>query len=173
MGIAAQYQCPCNCAYTGSAGAGGVAVRLPLLQRRHGALAPLARVPSSVLILVGATTLVALTGLNVETVGSRFGGASTFPALMWPDFSWATVRFLFIPATTLALLGAIESLLCARVADSMIDDRHDPNQELMAQGIANFVTPFFGGMPATGTIAAQRPTSKTALARQLLVWCTR
>ena len=127
---------------------------LPLLQRRHGALAPLARVPSSVLVLVGATTLVALTGLNVETVGSRFGGVpSTFPALMWPDFSWATVRFLFIPATTLALLGAIESLLCARVADSMIDDRHDPNQELMAQGIANFVTPFFGGMPATGTIA--------------------
>jgi SulP family sulfate permease len=63
------------------------------------------------------------------------------------------VRFLFIPATTLALLGAIESLLCARVADGMIDDRHNPNQELMAQGIANFVTPFFGGMPATGTIA--------------------
>jgi SulP family sulfate permease len=63
------------------------------------------------------------------------------------------VRFLFIPATTLALLGAIESLLCARVADGMIDDRHNPNQELMAQGIANFITPFFGGMPATGTIA--------------------
>jgi SulP family sulfate permease len=63
------------------------------------------------------------------------------------------VRFLFIPAMTLALLGAIESLLCARVADGMIGDRHDPNQELMAQGIANFITPFFGGMPATGTIA--------------------
>ena len=57
------------------------------------------------------------------------------------------------PALTLAMLGAIESLLCARVADGMIGDRHDPNQELMAQGIANFVTPFFGGMPATGTIA--------------------
>jgi SulP family sulfate permease len=60
---------------------------------------------------------------------------------------------LIIPTTTLALLGAIESLLCARVADGLIGERHNPNQELMAQGIANFVTPFFGGMPATGTIA--------------------
>jgi SulP family sulfate permease len=58
-----------------------------------------------------------------------------------------------MPTLTLALLGAIESLLCARIADSMMDDRHNPNQELMAQGVANFVTPFFGGMPATGTIA--------------------
>jgi SulP family sulfate permease len=58
-----------------------------------------------------------------------------------------------MPASTLAMLGAIESLLCARIADQMIGDRHDANQELMAQGIANFVTPFFGGMPATGTIA--------------------
>ena len=62
-------------------------------------------------------------------------------------------RNLIAPTVTIALLGAIESLLCARVADSMIDDRHDPNQELMAQGIANVVAPFFGGMPATGTIA--------------------
>jgi SulP family sulfate permease len=60
---------------------------------------------------------------------------------------------MLMPAITLALLGAIESLLCARVADGMTGDRHDPNQELMAQGVANFVTPFFGGMPATGTIA--------------------
>jgi SulP family sulfate permease len=71
---------------------------------------------------------------------------------------------LFIPATTLALLGAIESLLCARVADGMIDDRHDSNQELMAQGIANFVTPFFGGMPATGTIARTTTNVRTGAA---------
>jgi SulP family sulfate permease len=58
-----------------------------------------------------------------------------------------------MPTLTLTLLGAIESLLCARIADGMIGDRHNPNQELMAQGVANFVTPFFGGMPATGTIA--------------------
>ncbi len=95
-----------------------------------------------------------LLGLPVETIGSRFGGIpSGLPAFAWPAFSWESAKFLLIPTLTLALLGAIESLLCARVADGMIDDRHDPNQELMAQGIANFVTPFFGGMPATGTIA--------------------
>ncbi|MDZ7891436.1 MAG: SulP family inorganic anion transporter [Rhodoferax sp.] len=113
-----------------------------------------ALVPGAVLALVGATLVVSLTGLEVETIGSRFGGVpSALPGFALPDFSWETARFLFIPATTLAMLGAIESLLCARVADGMIGDRHDPNQELMAQGIANLVTPFFGGMPATGTIA--------------------
>ena len=111
-------------------------------------------VPGSVLALVAATVVVAVFKLPVETIGSKFGGIpNSLPALQWPDFSWDTARFLFIPATTLAMLGAIESLLCARVADGMIDDRHNPNQELMAQGIANFFTPFFGGMPATGTIA--------------------
>ncbi|OGB29920.1 MAG: sodium-independent anion transporter [Burkholderiales bacterium RIFCSPLOWO2_12_FULL_61_40] len=116
--------------------------------------ARLSVVPGSVVALVFATAFVAITGLPVETIGSRFGGIpSSLPTLQWPEFSWASARFLFIPAITLALLGAIESLLCARVADGMIEDRHNPNQELMAQGIANFVTPFFGGMPATGTIA--------------------
>jgi SulP family sulfate permease len=111
-------------------------------------------IPGSVLALMLATLAVALLKLPVATIGSKFGGIpSALPGLVWPDFSWETVRFLFIPATTLAMLGAIESLLCARVADGMIDDRHNPNQELMAQGIANFFTPFFGGMPATGTIA--------------------
>ena len=113
-----------------------------------------ALVPGAVVALVAATGLVSLTDLPVETIGSRFGGVpSSLPGLVWPDFSWETARFLLIPASTLAMLGAIESLLCARVADGMIGDRHDPNQELMAQGVANFVTPFFGGMPATGTIA--------------------
>ena len=122
---------------------------------RHTVLAERLRlVPGSVLALVLATAVVAVFKLPVETIGSKFGGIpSSLPGLVWPDFSWETARFLFIPATTLAMLGAIESLLCARVADGMIDDRHNPNQELMAQGIANFVTPFFGGMPATGTIA--------------------
>jgi SulP family sulfate permease len=111
-------------------------------------------VPGSVLALVVATVVVAVFKLPVETIGTKFGGVpNSLPSLQLPAFSWETVRFLFIPATTLAMLGAIESLLCARVADSMIDDRHNPNQELMAQGIANFFTPFFGGMPATGTIA--------------------
>lgn len=111
-------------------------------------------VPGSVIALVLATLAVSSLDLPVETIGSRFGGIpASLPAFEWPAFSWESARFLLVPATTLALLGAIESLLCARVADGMIDDRHNPNQELMAQGVANFVTPFFGGMPATGTIA--------------------
>jgi SulP family sulfate permease len=124
--------------------------------------ARLGLVPGSVIALVLATAGVSLWGWPVETLGSRFGGIpSAMPSFQWPEFSWASVRFLFIPAATLALLGAIESLLCARVADGMIDDRHDPNQELIAQGIANFVTPFFGGMPATGAIARTMTNCKS------------
>ena len=114
----------------------------------------LGSVPGSIVALVLATLAVSLMNLPVDTIGSRFGGiAASLPAFALPDFTWASARFLLVPVITLALLGAIESLLCARVADGMIGDRHNPNQELMAQGIANFVTPFFGGMPATGTIA--------------------
>lgn len=114
----------------------------------------LARVPGSIVALALATAAVAVFGLPVETIGSRFGGIpAALPDFTLPAFSWESARFLLMPTLTLAVLGAIESLLCARVADGMIGDRHDPNQELMAQGIANFVTPFFGGMPATGTIA--------------------
>ena len=127
---------------------------VPRWGRIHPRVAWLGLVPGSVVALLIATVVVDWWKLPVETIGTRFGGIpSGLPAFQWPAFSWETVRFLFIPATTLALLGAIESLLCARVADGMIDDRHDSNQELMAQGIANIVTPFFGGMPATGTIA--------------------
>ena len=127
---------------------------LPLAGRKNRWAARLSALPGTVVVLLFSTASVALMKLPVETIGSRFGGIpSGLPSLVWPDFSWESARFLFIPALTLALLGAIESLLCARVADGMIDDRHNPNQELMAQGIANFVTPFFGGMPATGTIA--------------------
>ena len=112
------------------------------------------RLPSTLVVLVLTTVAVTLFNLPVETVGSRFGGIpSGLPAFALPDLSWDNGRHLIAPAVTIALLGAVESLLCARVADGMIDDRHDPNQELMAQGVANFITPFFGGMPATGTIA--------------------
>lgn len=129
-------------------------VALPRLAQTHVWAARCALAPGSVVALVLATSCVALFNIPVETIGSRFGGIpSSLPTLVWPEFSWASARYLLIPAATLALLGAIESLLCARVADGMINDRHDPNQELMAQGIANFITPFFGGMPATGTIA--------------------
>ncbi len=111
-------------------------------------------IPGSIVALVLATLAVWALDLPVDTIGSRFGGIpSSLPAFSWPAFSWESARFLLTPTLTLALLGAIESLLCARVADGMIGDRHNPNQELMALGVANFVTPFFGGMPATGTIA--------------------
>ena len=113
------------------------------------------RVPGTVIALVGATVLVRLLGLPLETIGSRFGGIpQTLPAFALPEFSWLSAKQLLIPTLTIALLGAIESLLCARVADQMSElPRHDPNQELMAQGVANLVAPFFGGIPATGTIA--------------------
>jgi len=111
-------------------------------------------IPGAVVVLMLSTLLTAIFDLPVQTIGTRFGGIpSALPALVVPDFQWANVRALLMPAFTLAMLGAIESLLCARVADGMTADRHDPNQELMGQGIANLVTPFFGGMPATGTIA--------------------
>ena len=114
----------------------------------------LALIPGSIVALVVATLLVSATGLDVETIGSRFGGIPQgLPELTVPSFSWEEMKGLFLPAMTLAVLGAIESLLCARVADSMIRDKHDSNQELLAQGFANMVVPFFGGMPATGTIA--------------------
>jgi SulP family sulfate permease len=114
----------------------------------------MAAVPGTVVVLVLGTAVVALTGMPVETVGSRFGGIPReLPGLALPHFEWDTVRSLAGPVMSIALLGAIESLLCARVADGMINDRHDPNQELMAQGIANVVSPLMGGIAATGTIA--------------------
>jgi sulfate permease, SulP family len=117
------------------------------------------RVPGTVVALALATLAALLLNLPVETIGSRFGSIPQgLPAFALPDFSWATAKQLVIPTVTIALLGAVESLLCARVADNLAADdpnhrKHDPNQELMAQGVANVVTPLFGGIPATGTIA--------------------
>lgn len=127
---------------------------LPLWAARSSALKRLSVVPGSMVALVLGTSLVSTFDLPVDTIGSSFGGIpSGLPELRWPSFDWETVRHLLMPAATLAVLGAIESLLCARVADGMIQDRHDPNQELMAQGVANMAAPLLGGMPATGTIA--------------------
>jgi SulP family sulfate permease len=114
-----------------------------------------ARMPGPIVALVTLTLVSWGFDLPVETIGTRFGGIPEgLPTFALPDFSWETVKQLVTPTLTIALLGAIESLLCARVADQISGQpRHDPNQELMAQGIANLVTPFFGGMPATGTIA--------------------
>ena len=117
-----------------------------------------ARIPAPVVALITLTAFAHFMGYPVETLGTRFGGIpQSLPAFALPEFSWDTVRLLVAPTITIALLGAIESLLCARVADQLNTDphirKHDPNQELMAQGLANFVVPFFGGMPVTGTIA--------------------
>jgi SulP family sulfate permease len=126
----------------------------PMTPRDH-ARRVAAHVPGTIVALGLATLLTFVLSLPVETIGSRFGGIpQSLPSFSMSDFSWAGAKQLLIPTITIALLGAIESLLCARVADNMTEfRRHDPNQELMAQGVANFVTPFFGGIPATGTIA--------------------
>jgi SulP family sulfate permease len=119
------------------------------------ALDATSRVPAPVIALLTLSFAAWALSMPVETIGSRFGGIPQgVPGFELPDFSWETVKLLVSPTLTIALLGAIESLLCARVADQLSDfPKHDPNQELMAQGVANFVVPFFGGMPATGTIA--------------------
>ena len=114
-----------------------------------------ARVPGPIIALIVLSGVAFWLQLPVETIGTRFGGIpQSLPSLELPPFSWQSAKELLFPTLTIALLGAIESLLCARIADNLIDrPRHDPNQELMAQGVANMVVPFFGGLPATGTIA--------------------
>ncbi|WP_142804941.1 SulP family inorganic anion transporter [Tepidiphilus sp. J10] len=119
--------------------------------KRH---AWLGRIPGPLAVLIVATAVNMLFSLPLETIGTRFGGIpQTIPTPSFPAFDLTKLGQLLPPAIAIALLGAIESLLSARVADSMIDDRHDPNQELMAQGIANVVAPLFGGFAATGAIA--------------------
>ena len=112
------------------------------------------RLPGPLAVLIIATGINAVLMLPVETIGSRFGGIPQgLPDFGLPEVSLGTLGKLIAPALTIALLGAIESLLSARVADNQIDDRHNPNQELMAQGLANVAAPLFGGFAATGAIA--------------------
>ncbi|HEX9761186.1 MAG TPA: SulP family inorganic anion transporter, partial [Candidatus Acidoferrales bacterium] len=112
------------------------------------------RVPGAIIALVAGTAIAALFKLPIETVGTRFGG---LPAGL-PEFHIPQIRFDLVPdlfpsAITVAMLGAIESLMSAVVADRMSGDKHNPNVELMAQGVGNIVSPMFGGLPATGAIA--------------------
>lgn len=112
------------------------------------------RVPGPIVALTVATLATALFGLDVETIGSRFGEIhAALPRPQIPSVDLTTILTLVGPAFTIAFLGAIESLLSAVVADGMIGTRHDSNTELIAQGIANIAAPIFGGMPATGAIA--------------------
>ena len=112
------------------------------------------RIPGAIVALVLGTAVALLFGVQLDTIGSRFGGIpSGLPHLRIPQFHLAMVPILIRPAITVALLGAIESLLSAVVADRMGGDRHNPNVELTAQGIANILSPLVGGLPATGAIA--------------------
>ena len=125
------------------------ALAIILLTRRYAR-----RVPAYIVALVVGTLLAALMHLHVETIGTRFGGIpSGFPRFHAPVFDYHLMRTLLSPALTIAMLGAIESLMSAVVADRMSGDRHNPGVELVAQGVANILSPLFGGLPATGAIA--------------------
>src|ERR1700693_1338367 len=127
------------------------------------------RVPGAIIVTFGATAAVTLLHLPVDTIGTRFGGIpSGLPTLALPKFHYDIARQLLSPAFTVAMLGAIESLMSAVVSDRMSNDKHNPNVELVAQGVANIVSPLFGGLPATGAIARTatnvRAGAKTPLA---------
>jgi sulfate permease, SulP family len=112
------------------------------------------RIPGPIVALLAGTLAVVVFKLPVETIGTRFGGIpSGLPHLEIPRFRFDLVHGLLGPALTVAMLGAIESLMSAVVSDRMSNDRHNPNVELIGQGVANIVSPMFGGLPATGAIA--------------------
>jgi len=114
------------------------------------------KVPGYIVALFVGTALVRIFHLPVETIGTRFGGIpSGLPALKIPQFHFDLIRPLIAPAITVAMLGAIESLMSAVVADKLVGhgEKHRPNVELIAQGVANFISPLMGGLPATGAIA--------------------
>lgn len=114
------------------------------------------KIPGSLIAII-VMTLVGLLlknyGVNVETIGDRFKISPAIPEANMPDMDWQAIKSLISPAITIAILGAIESLLSATVADGVIGHKHNSNQELVGQGIANILCPIFGGIPATGAIA--------------------
>ena len=121
-------------------------------------LSPLKALPGSLAAIVVMTIVVLLlkqcAGITtIETIGDRFSINSTLPGAVVPELTWETIKGLVGPAVTIAVLGAIESLLSATVADGVIGDHHNSNTELIGQGIANIASPLFGGIPATGAIA--------------------
>ena len=112
------------------------------------------RMPGTILAMFGLTIAATVMGLPVETIGTRFGVLpSGLPRLQFPSIQLGLVPNLLVPALTVAMLGAIESLLSATVADRMTGSRHNPNTELIGQGIANICSPLVGGLPSTGAIA--------------------
>ena len=116
------------------------------------------KIPGSLIAIILMTIVALLLKnfagvLSIETIGNRFSISNELPAAQVPDMNWETIKSLVSPAITIAILGAIESLLSATVADGVIGDHHDSNTELVAQGLANIASPLFGGIPATGAIA--------------------
>ncbi len=138
-------------------GVGSVAViaAWPMVAKYNNVLKKL---PGSLIAIIVMTVAVLLlkqyAGVeSVETIGDRFSISNKLPGAEMPALSWDVIKGLVSPAITIAILGAIESLLSATVADGVIGDRHDSNTELIAQGVANLASPIFGGIPATGAIA--------------------
>ena len=138
-------------------GIGSVAViaTWPMIAKYNNVLKKL---PGSLIAIIVMTVAVLLlkqyAGVDsVETIGDRFSISNKLPGAEMPALSWDVIKGLVSPAITIAILGAIESLLSATVADGVIGDRHDSNTELIAQGVANLASPIFGGIPATGAIA--------------------
>jgi len=112
------------------------------------------QIPGTVIVLLLGIVLISCDLIQVPTIGSRFRGIpASLPYPTAPDVDWSKVREILVPAISIALLCGIESLLCARMADSLIRERHNADQELIAQGVANMLVPLFGGIAATGTIA--------------------
>lgn len=116
------------------------------------------KIPGSLIAIILMTIVALLLKnfagvLSIETIGDRFSISNELPAAQVPNMNWETIKSLVSPAITIAILGAIESLLSATVADGVIGDHHDSNTELVAQGLANIASPLFGGIPATGAIA--------------------
>ena len=116
------------------------------------------KIPGSLIAIILMTVVALLlkqfAGVtSIETIGDRFSISGQLPDAQVPEMTWATIKSLVSPALTIAILGAIESLLSATVADGVIGDHHDSNTELVAQGLANLASPLFGGIPATGAIA--------------------
>ena len=141
-----------------SAGVGVLSVVIIALWPKITRHSALGKLPGSLIAIIVMTIAVLLLKYHwgitsVETIGDRFAISNQLPGAQVPVLTWDIIKGLVSPAITIAILGAIESLLSATVADGVIGDRHDSNTELIAQGMANLASPLFGGIPATGAIA--------------------
>ena len=141
-----------------SAAVGIVSVAVIALWPRVSRRSAVGKLPGSLIAIILMTVAALLLKLyagvtTIETIGDRFSITSQLPGAQVPELTWDVIKMLVAPAFTIAILGAIESLLSATVADGVIGDRHNSNTELIAQGVANLASPIFGGIPATGAIA--------------------